>query len=244
MISFVIPAHNEERFLGPTLRSVSDTIAAVGEPAEVIVVDDASTDRTADIAREHGARVIPVQNRKISATRNAGARAARGDVLFFVDADTLANTAAVRAGLRALRGGAVGGGCVFRFDCPLPPWAWFVYPLGVIAGRWLKLVGGCFLFCTAESFRRVGGFPEEQFAAEELTFARRLKRVGRFVVPRSLVVTSGRKFQVLTTRTLLRTLARAALRPGSYTTREGLEVWYGEAARRPSQHEGTLATQD
>lgn len=234
MISFVIPAHNEERFLGPTLRSILDTIAALGEPAEVIVVDDASTDRTADIAREHGARVIAVQNRKISATRNAGARAARGDVLFFVDADTLVNPAAVRAGLRAMCNGAVGGGCVFRFDCPLPRWAKAIYPLSEVLGRCLKIVGGCFLFCTAVAFRAVGGFPEELFAAEELAFALRLKRAGRFVVPRPRVVTSGRKFEVLTARELLRVLARAAFRPGSYTTREGLEVWYGEAARGPA----------
>jgi glycosyltransferase involved in cell wall biosynthesis len=231
MISFVIPAHNEERYLGPTLRSVFDSAAAVGEPFEVIVADDASTDRTADVAREFGARVVSVNNRKISATRNAGARVAHGDVLFFVDADTLANPAAVRTALRALRAGAVGGGFVFRFDCPLPPWGWFLYPLSVVVSRWLKLVGGCFLFCTAEAFRTIGGFAEEMYAAEEIAFVTRLKRLGHVVVPRPTVVTSGRKLQVLGTRRALRLLARMTLRPGSFTTREGLDAWYGELAR-------------
>jgi glycosyltransferase involved in cell wall biosynthesis len=231
MISFVIPAHNEERYIGATLRSVAASAAATGEPFEVVVVDDASTDRTAAIAAEHGARVISVNKRQIAATRNAGAWAARGDVLFFVDADTLANPAAVRAALRAIRSGSVGGGCVFRFDSPLPAWGWVLYPLSVVVGRWLKIVGGCFLFCTAEAFRQVGGFPEEMFAAEEIAFVRRLKRVGRVAVPRPTVVTSGRKLRVLSNRALLRLLVRAALRPGSYRTREGLDAWYGELAR-------------
>ena len=73
----------------------------VGRPYEVIVVNDASTDRTAAIAAVHAATVIDVSHRHIAATRNAGARAARGDVLFFIDADTQANVPAVRAALRA-----------------------------------------------------------------------------------------------------------------------------------------------
>jgi glycosyltransferase involved in cell wall biosynthesis len=227
MISFVIPAHDEEKYLGRTLRSVFDTAAVIGEPSEVIVVDDASTDRTAKIAADAGATVVPVHFRHIAATRNAGARAARGNILFFVDADTLANPAAVRAALRALRGGAVGGGCVFRFDCKLPPSGWVLYPIGVFAGRLLKITGGCFLFCTADAYRRSGGFPEEQFAAEELTFLRRLKRLGRVVVLRPTVVTSGRKLGSLTFGQMIRILARAGLRPTSFRSREGLDVWYG-----------------
>src|SRR5262249_51257208 len=123
VLSFVIPAHNEERYIGATLASVLASAREVGEPFEVIVVDDASTDRTAEIAREHGAKVVPVAHRQISTTRNAGARAARGEVLFFVDADTLTNPAVVRAALKALRNGAVGGGCFLTFDGPLPTWA-------------------------------------------------------------------------------------------------------------------------
>jgi glycosyltransferase involved in cell wall biosynthesis len=230
MISFVIPAHDEERYLGRTLRSVFDTAAAVGEPFEVVVVDDASTDRTAAIAAAAGARVVAVHHRHIAATRNAGARAARGDVLFFVDADTLANPAAVRAALRALRGGAVGGGCVFRFDCRLPPSGWVLYPIGIVAGRFLKIVGGCFLFCWADAFRKAGGFPETQFAAEEITFLRRLKRLGRVVIPRPMVVTSGRKLGTLSVGQILGILTRAGLRPGSFRSREGLDVWYGPRA--------------
>ena len=135
MISFVVPAHNEERHVGPTVRAIASSAADSGEPFEVIVVDDASTDRTASIAEQHGAHVIRVEHRQIATTRNAGARAARGDILFFVDADTLANPAAVRADLDALRRGAVGGGCLFRFDGAVPLWVRFAFYPALVVGR-------------------------------------------------------------------------------------------------------------
>src|SRR4051794_23759638 len=141
MISFVIPAHNEEFYIGASVGAVVAAATDVGEPFEVIVVDDASTDRTAAIAEKHGARVVHVAHRQIAATRNAGARAARGEVFFFVDADTLANPDAVRAASDALRRGAVGGGCLCRFDGVVPLWARVVlYPAVVIAARLLRLV--------------------------------------------------------------------------------------------------------
>ena len=119
-ISFIIPAHNEECLLGRTLNAIDQATRALGEPIEVIVADDASTDRTATIAQEHGAQLVSVKCRQIAATRNAGARAANGQMLVFVDADTVVTEAAVRAAIAAMRGGAVGGGCAVRFDGRLP----------------------------------------------------------------------------------------------------------------------------
>jgi glycosyltransferase involved in cell wall biosynthesis len=231
MISFIVPAHNEEALLGATLWALHESARAAGEPYELIVADDSSTDRTSSIAAEHGARVVPVRRRQIAATRNAGAREARGDVFFFVDADTLASAAAVRAGVRALRRGAVGGGCMFRFAGRVPLWARLVYPAGAAAGRVFQLIGGCFLFCTREAFRQAGGFDEGCYAAEEWGFIKALKRRGRFVIPRETVVTSARKLRTLTARQLLGLLLRLAVRgPRAYRSREGLDLWYGERA--------------
>ncbi len=56
LISFIIPAWNEESVLGPTLEALSIARRHVAAPSEVIVVDDGSTDRTAEIARQHGAQ--------------------------------------------------------------------------------------------------------------------------------------------------------------------------------------------
>src|SRR5216684_6690052 len=97
MISFIVPAHNEELWIGKCLGSIRATMEKLAEPYEVIVVDDASTDSTPRLAEQMGARTIRVEHRKISAVRNAGARLACGEVFMFVDADTQVNQQAVRA---------------------------------------------------------------------------------------------------------------------------------------------------
>lgn len=229
MISFILPAHNEEQLLGETLGMLRVAADEVGEPYEAIVAADACTDRTAEIATARGARVIEVHHRQIAATRNAGAREAKGEVFFFVDADTQANAAAIGAGLRAIRGGAVGGGILPRFDGSLPLWFRIAYPFLAFGMRRLKLVGGCFIFCTRDAFQATGGFCERYYASEELTFIKALKRQGAFVVPPGEVMTSGRKLRMFTGWQIAGVTLRYAISgPRSFQQREGLEVWYGE----------------
>src|SRR5450759_1941685 len=116
MISFIIPAHDEERLTGRTLSALHTAASALDEPYEVIVVDDASTDATAAVAARHGARLVTVPHLQIASARNAGARHAHGDLLVFVDADTDVSEAVPGAAVRAIRSGAVGGGARARFD--------------------------------------------------------------------------------------------------------------------------------
>ena len=120
MISFIVPAYNEQRVLGGALNAIHAAGLASGEPSEIVVADDASTDDQAAVAARHGAVVVTTSNRQIAATRNAGARGARGDWFIFVDADTLVNEAVVRAAVEALRAGAVGGGSAVAFDGIIP----------------------------------------------------------------------------------------------------------------------------
>src|SRR5688572_9780317 len=137
MISVIIPAWNEERFIGCTLAAVRAAADQLQESSEIIVVDDDSTDRTSEIARRFGARVIHVRKHQISAVRNAGARAARGSRLIFIDADTRPTRAAVNAAIKALDGGAVGGGCSFCFDDSAPRWMHGIVSIGCwIARQW------------------------------------------------------------------------------------------------------------
>src|SRR5215510_4420519 len=91
MISFIVPAYNEEHELGPTLAAIRAAVSGAGQPCEIIVVDDASTDATPKIASGAGASVVQIHRRQIAASRNAGGRAAKGEYLFFVDADTRIN---------------------------------------------------------------------------------------------------------------------------------------------------------
>jgi hypothetical protein len=108
-------------------------------------------------------------------------------------------------------------------------WVRLFLPIGMAAGRRLRVLGGCFLFCTRQAFEAVGGFPEEFFAAEELAFVQALKRYGRFVIPRPAVVTSGRKLQLLRARDLIRILWLIARQgPHAFRRREGLDIWYAE----------------
>ena len=231
MISFIVPAYNEERLLGATLTSLHTAAQALGERYEIVVADDASTDRTAEIARAHGAVVVACANRQISATRNAGAAAALGDRLVFVDADTRIDAAVLGAALQALRDGAVGGGAPVRFDGVVPWYARLLLPVVVLAFRAARLAAGCFVFCTRSAFVATGGFDTTLYAAEELAMSRSLKRQGRFVILREVVLTSGRKLRTHSARELLGLLLRLAPRGvAGVKQREGLDLWY--AARR------------
>jgi glycosyltransferase involved in cell wall biosynthesis len=236
MISFIVPAYNEERLLGVTLDALRAAAVAAGEPYELIVVDDASTDRTAIIAEHHGAALVSVAHRQIAATRNSGARKANGDLLIFVDADTIVNEAVVRSAVEALRNGAAGGGAAVEFDGTVPLYARLLLPVLVWSFRSAGLAAGCFLFCTRRAFAAVGGFDEAFYGAEELVTSRALKRHGRFVVLRQSVITSGRKLRTHSVREILAILARLALRgPGAVKQRQGMDLWYAERREDPQQ---------
>src|SRR6478736_1208239 len=156
MLSFIVPAHNEEALLSRTLDAIFEAAAGTRQPFEVVVADDASTDGTAEIARQHGAIVVSVNNRQIAATRNAGARASSGERLFFVDADTVISPRVLTAALRAMDNGAVGGGAPPRLEGPIPLYVrLFVLWLSVLM-RIAGLSGGAFLFCKREAFDAVG----------------------------------------------------------------------------------------
>ena len=184
MISFIVPAHNEEAWVGRCVSAIRNGLESLGEPHEIIVVDDASSDSTATIARHQGAQVVRVEHRQISATRNAGARQAHGDILFFVDADTLVNAPAIQSALRSIRAGAVVGGCFPRFEGWLPLWVRLTMLVLERMSRWLHfLPSGACLFCTRSAFEMAGGFNEDYYAAEDVVFVATLRRQGRFIIP-------------------------------------------------------------
>lgn len=229
MISFVVPAYNEARLIGATLDAVHAAAREVAEPYEIVVANDSSTDSTAAIARAHGARVVDCQHRQIARVRNTGARASTGDVLIFVDADTLISAAVVRASLAAIGRGAVGGGATLHVDGRLPWWGPAVIWLVGAGMRVMRWAAGCYVFCTRAAFDTAGGFDEQLFATEEVAFSRALKRIGRVAILREEIVTSGRKMRTHSLREFLPVWGgvfphgTAALR-----TRDKLSVWYGE----------------
>jgi glycosyltransferase involved in cell wall biosynthesis len=171
MISFIAPAHNEEASLGRTLEAIQESARAVGQPYEIIVVDDASTDATPEIAAQTGARVVSVNHRQIAATRNSGAHVALGDRLFFVDADTTVNPQAVASALQHMDRNAAGGGAPTQFDSEAPLYARLLLWLINWLMRLAEISGGAFMFATRDAFHRVGGFDERLFGAEDVALS-------------------------------------------------------------------------
>lgn len=238
MISFIVPAHNEELLLKGTLAAIGAAAgAALTQPFEVIVVNDDSTDATGAIARAAGATVIDVKLRHIAAVRNAGARAARGEVLIFVDADTRISPAVLVGSIHALQEGAVGGGAAVEFEGPIPLVTRVYMALFMIVWRRLNLAAGCYFFARRSEFEAVGGFDERYFTSEELHLSRALKQRGRFAVVKEPVVSSGRKARLHSPAQVLWISLKLLVKgPKAWQRREGLEFWYDgrrEAAEGP-----------
>ncbi|MCX5795075.1 MAG: glycosyltransferase [Elusimicrobia bacterium] len=219
-LSIVIPAFNEEKLLAGCLRSAREAAAACGlADYEVVVCDNNSTDATARIAKEAGATVVFEPANRISRSRNAGAAAASGEWLLFIDADSLLSAATLRAMLAAAAGGRwVGGGSVIDFDRK-PWWGVLAVRLWTLLSRSLKWAAGSFVFCRADAFRDVGGFPPDLAAGEEVGLSRDLKRWGK---PRGLGfiiltgaphVSSGRKFYLYSPWEFLALLLKIAKSP-------------------------------
>jgi glycosyltransferase involved in cell wall biosynthesis len=228
MLSFIVPAYNEELELPATLSAIRAAAAAHAEPYEIIVVDDASTDATAQIAKSAGVVVVPVNYRQIAAVRNAGARAARGDVFFFVDADTFIAPGHVTGARAALAAGCAGGGARVATDGSVPLWGRvFVHVFSAFYFTVANLGAGAFLFTTRENFEAAGGFDEKLFAGEEVYFSRALKKLGRFHLLAEPVVTSGRKLRMNSAGRILRRTVGIVLRgKRGVQSRDKLDLWY------------------
>ena len=227
MISFVVPAYNEERYLPATLAAIHASARELGIDYEIVVADDGSTDATARLAEEAGARVVRVQHRQIAKTRNSGARQARGERLVFVDADTQVNAPLLRAAIEALDGGAVGGGARPDFAAQAPGWAHRMIRITVGFMSALRWAAGCFIFVRRDAFEAVGGFDERHFAGEEVMLSMALKRQGRFVILAEGLVTSPRKFMGRGPWETLWLVARLLVRgmPG-VRKRDHVQFWY------------------
>jgi glycosyltransferase involved in cell wall biosynthesis len=228
MISFVVPAHNEAALIRATCESIVGAARVCGTAFELIVVDDGSSDGTAEVASAAGASVVRIERLHIAAARNAGARHARGESLVFVDADTLINAAVLSGVIAALAAGACGGGSRVQFDEPVPAWARVMLAATVWTFGRLRYAAGCFIFCTRQAFEATGGFDEQVFAGEEIYFSRALKRHGRLEILKASVISSGRKFRTHSTWELHRDLLRLAVRgTRGLRSKRHLAIWYG-----------------
>jgi glycosyltransferase involved in cell wall biosynthesis len=180
-LSLVIPAYNEARFLPSLLDSVetaAQTYAHGASAVEVVVADNASTDRTAAIARERGCRVVSVEKRSIAAARNAGGAAARGRIVGFVDADMRIHPKTFDAIELALASSRIVGGAT---GVSLDRWSpgLFVTFAIFLPFVWLTGFDSGVVFCSRADFEATGGYDESLRVAEDVGFLLALRRLGR-----------------------------------------------------------------
>ena len=227
MISFIVPAYNEELELSSTIAAITAAASGAAKPHEIIVVNDASTDLTAEIAEMSGARVITINRRQIAAARNAGACAAKGQYLFFVDADTRISQAHVVEGIAVLEAGYAGGSARATMNGFIPLWGRIFVRFFCTLYFGLNLGAGAFLFTTRRNFDAIGGFDEKYFVGEEVYFSLALKKLGRFKVLRDPILTSGRKLRMYSARRVLSRMLRLIVGgPIAARSRDNLDLWY------------------
>ena len=235
-ISVVVPAFNEELLLDQSLaqiRSAAKVFLQRHWEFELIVCDNNSTDRTAEIARAAGATVVFEPVNQIARARNSGAAAATGDWLIFVDADSCPGGELFsEVAEQILSGKCVAGGCTLRLDEYYLP-AEIITGLWNYASRFLKLLAGSFIFCDAAAFRKIGGFSNELFAAEELELSQRLRKLARetgkriVILHRYPLTTSARKMRLYSKREHLRFFLRAIFNQRrTLRDRETAHLWY------------------
>ena len=200
--SVAIPAFNEARYLPQLLDSLD--IARAGFPSgaaaiEIVVGDNSSTDDTAALAALRGCTVVPVAKRAIAAARNGAARAALGEILCFVDADSIVHPTVFTEVDRVMRAGrCIVGATGVKME-RMSAGIWATWAIMVPMTRVFGMDSGV-VFCRRVDFDAVGGYREELLAGEDVDFLYRLKQLGRKHGQRFMrtagarTITSTRKF--------------------------------------------------
>jgi glycosyltransferase involved in cell wall biosynthesis len=176
-----VPAYNEAAFLPSLLDSVAEARRRYdpgGDAVEVIVADNASTDATPRIAADGGCRVVRVERRVIAAARNGGAGAARGEIVGFVDADSLLHAETFRAIDATMRCERVVAGATGVLPDRSSLGIRLTWAIGRMATRVLNIDAGV-VFCRRADWEAVGGYRETLRWAEDVRFLYDLKRLGR-----------------------------------------------------------------
>lgn len=201
-ISLIIPAYNEEKYLGTTLNSVMKAKESYMNPSsiEIIVVNNSSTDNTNKIAENYGAKVVFEEKRCIASVRNKGVESAEGKIIGFLDADSIVTPNIFNSIDNTMSSGEyIGGGTIIKFGRNSIG-LFFTYCITVIPAKWLLGVMCGLMFTEKMIFKELGGFDESFYCAEDSKFALELKKYGKQkgknfkIITDDYVITSTRAF--------------------------------------------------
>jgi glycosyltransferase involved in cell wall biosynthesis len=235
-LSVIIPAFNEDRLIERSLQSVAVSIGANQKPgftSEIIVVDNNSTDNTAELARQAGARVVFEPINQIGRARNTGAAHATGDWLLFLDADSLLSPGLFADILKLIEEGKhVGCGSTLRMD-GLPWWANMTLRLWTGTSVLFRWAAGALIVCRRDAFQEIGGFDQDLYALDEIRLSKQLKQWGlrhglQFtILTTHPLETSSRKVSLYSGREIAAQIFRVLLLPKrTLHDKRKLSVWY------------------
>ena len=187
-VSVIIPAHNEERYICQCIDSVLRT-GWPREMLEILVIDHSSTDRTAELARAAGARVLPISTGKIGAVRNAGLAAAKGEFVAYVDGDCSVPATWLQTAVSLLESdesiGAIGGPCLSPSDGTWVERSLAPSTTGPGYARHVKAIATSSFIARTLLLREEGGFDEELVSGEDDDMSNRIRSRGLALVSAS-----------------------------------------------------------
>jgi len=200
-LSVVIPAYNEERYLPDTLRALKAALIPVPD-SEIIVVDNESPDTTRNIAASFATRIVTESEHNIGKVRNTGGEAAEGDVIVFVDADTIVRPGTFEKIIDATSDPkCLGGSVKVEYETASRAWVRFFMRSWTFWARFTKMRQGALQFCRSDIFRELGGYDKTIYVGEDIEFHWRLDKLAKehggytAFIETPMVLTSSRRWE-------------------------------------------------
>ena len=197
-VSVIIPSLNEEKYIENCLKALK--AQDYKGKYEIIVADGMSKDNTVKIAKKYADKVIAVKKRGIAVGRNVGAKFAKGEILLFIDADTIASFNLITEIAKAFKKDVVG------VSCPVVPlshnvsefilfWFYNQFVKASLIAKKPQIAGMCCAY-RKDVFEKVKGFNEKLKTLEDYDLSLRISKFGKIkFIESTFVLTSPRRIR-------------------------------------------------